>query len=77
MKKKGIFRLIIVLAIVILAIKFVPPVNNWARGNLPEPVLALIGEKPKNIFERGSDAIGNTIQKGKNMVGDIVDKVSN
>ncbi len=77
MKKKGIYQLIIVIAILVIAIKFVPPVNKWARGNLPEPILSLIGEKPQNIFERGSDTIGNTIEKGKDLVGDLVDKVKN
>lgn len=77
MKRKSLFQLILVLVILIIAIKFVPPVNNWARGNLPEAVLTLIGERPKNVFERGSDIIGNSIKKGTNLVEDVVDKVKN
>jgi hypothetical protein len=77
MNRKSFYQLILVLVILVIAIKFVPPVNSWARGNLPESVLTLIGEKPKNIFERGSDIIGNSIKKGTNLVEDVVDKVKN
>lgn len=76
MKFKGIVQIAIVIAILVFAIKFVPPINDWARGNLPEPVLAIIGEKPKNIFERGADKLGNSLKKGKNMVNDLVEKVT-
>ncbi len=74
--KKGLIQIIIVIAILVVAIKFVPPINDWARGNLPEPVLTLIGEKPKNVFERGGDAISDGLNKTKNAVKDLVDKVS-
>lgn len=77
MKQKAWIRIIIVIAIIVVAIKLVPPVNDWARGNLPEPVLRLLGEEPKNIFERGADKLGDSLQKGKDLVNDVVDKVKN
>jgi hypothetical protein len=60
--KTGIL-LIIIIAISIVAIKFVPVVNDWARGNFPESVLTIIGEKPKSIFEKGSDVIRGELKK--------------
>lgn len=75
MKRKSLYQLILVLVIVVIAIKYVPPVNSWARANLPESVLTLIGEKPKNVFERSADMIGESINKGTNLVEGIVEKV--
>ncbi|MBU3917241.1 hypothetical protein KKA14_17035 [bacterium] len=72
---KSIAKLIIVLVVIVVVIKFVEPVNNWARGNLPQEVLALIGEKPKSIFEKSSDFIGDNVKKGTGIVEDIIDKV--
>ena len=73
--RKGLWQIVFVIIIVVIAIKFVPPVNNWARGNLPEPLLTVLGEKPKSVFERGSDFIGDSLKKGSNLVDDLVDKV--
>ncbi|TRZ75935.1 MAG: hypothetical protein D4R93_04130 [Deltaproteobacteria bacterium] len=75
MKRKSLYQLILVLVILVIAIKYVPPVNSWARANLPESVLTLIGEKPKDVFERSADMIGESIKKGTNLVEDIVEKV--
>ena len=75
MKRKSLYQLILVLVILVIGIKYVPPVNSWARANLPESVLTLIGEKPKNVFERSADMIGESIKKGTNLVDDIVEKV--
>ncbi len=50
-------KLVIILLIVIGAIKFVEPVNNWARGHLPEEILEIIGEKPKNLLEKVGDLV--------------------
>ncbi|MBU2510467.1 hypothetical protein KJ966_03985 [bacterium] len=75
--KKSLIQLIFVIAILVIAIKFVPPVNDWARGNLPESLLTLIGEKPKNIFERGNDAISDGMKKTKTAIEDLVEKVKN
>lgn len=33
--KKNLVTLIVILALVIAAIKLVPPVNDWARGTCP------------------------------------------
>ena len=74
---KSIAKLIIVLALVVVAIKLIEPVNDWARGNLPEEILTLIGEKPKGIFERSSDFIGDTMKEGSGVIEDIVDKIKN
>ena len=52
---KTFFGLIIFLTALVLAIKFVEPVNDLARTHLPEPVLEIIGEKPKNLLEKGID----------------------
>ncbi len=75
--KKGLIQIIFVIAVLVVAIKFVPQVNDWARGNLPESVLTLIGEKPKGIFERSSDVISDGLKKTKTAVEDLVDKVKN
>lgn len=75
MKLKILYQLILVLVILVIAIKYVPPVNSWARSNLPESVLTLIGEKPKNVFERSADVISESIKKGTNLVDDIVETV--
>lgn len=74
--KKGLVQIILVLIIMVIAIKYVPQVNDWARGNLPEAVLTIIGEKPKGIFEWGSDSISDGLKKGSDMVDDLVDKVT-
>lgn len=75
--KKMIYSLILVLVVLAVAIKYAPPVNSWARANLPESVLGLIGEKPKNVFERSADAIGDSVKKGTDLVEGIVEKVKN
>jgi len=75
MKRTRFCQLILVLAILVLAIKYVPPMNHWARTNLPESILTLIGEKPKNIFERSADRIGEHMKKGTSLVEDMVEKV--
>ncbi len=43
MTRKSLYQLILVLAILVIAIKYGPPVNSWARANLPGSVLSLIG----------------------------------
>jgi len=55
--KKTIFRLIVLLACLVGAIKFIPPVNQVAREILPGAVLKVIGEKPQSALERGVDQI--------------------
>lgn len=75
MKGKSLYQLILVLVILVIAVKYVPPVNNWARGNLPESILALIGEKPKDVFERSLDRIEEGIKKGTDAVDNIVRRV--
>ncbi len=75
--KRSIIQILIVLIFIVIAIKFVPQVNDWARGNLPEEILTVIGEKPKGIFEFGSDSISDGIKKGSDMIKDLTDKVSN
>lgn len=67
---KSWVSLILFLALVIVTIKFVPPVNDWARGNLPAPVLRSIGEEPKNFLERGMDDIGEGIEDAADEVRD-------
>ena len=62
---KNILRVIIVLIVVVLIIKLVPPVNDVAREYLPEPVLKLMGEEPKGIFEKGADGVKDLIGKIK------------
>ncbi len=62
---KNLLRIILVLIVIVLAIKYVPPVNDIARSNLPGPVLELMGEKPKNVFEKGLDQIDSVIDKIK------------
>ena len=74
---KGFTQILFVLIILVFAIKFVPPVKDWARGNLPESLLTMIGEEPKGLFELGSDSISDGLKKGSNMVEDLVDKVTN
>lgn len=61
MKRISLYQLILVLVILVIAIKYAPPVNSWARSNLPESVLILIGEKPKNVFERREVASGKCV----------------
>lgn len=51
--KKLVFLILIVLILCVVAIKFVPPINDIARDHLPDEILTLIGEDPKNIFEQG------------------------
>ncbi|MBM4314826.1 MAG: hypothetical protein FJ122_13055 [Deltaproteobacteria bacterium] len=75
MKRKSLYQLILVLVILVIAIKYVPPLNSWARATLPESVLTLIGEKPKNVFERSADVISESIKKGTNLVEDMVETV--
>lgn len=75
--KKGLIQIIVVLAVLVAVIKFVPQVNDWARGNLPEQVLTLIGEKPKNAFERGTDFIEGGLKKTTNAVENLVDSIKN
>lgn len=75
--RKSWIQMLIVIIIVVFAIKFVPPINDWARSSLPEPLLTVIGEEPKNIFERGSDFMKDGVEKGSNLVEDLVDKVKN
>ncbi len=60
---KNILRVTILLIAIILVIKLVPPLNDAAREYLPEPVLKLIGEEPKGIFEKGADKV-------KDLIGD-------
>ena len=62
---KNILRVIIGLIAIILIIKLVPPVNEAAREHLPTPVLKLIGEQPKGIFEKGADKVKDIIGKIK------------
>jgi hypothetical protein len=51
---KKLFILILVVLIgAIVAIKTVPKANEIAREHLPDEILTLIGEDPKNIFEKG------------------------
>ena len=59
----NILRVIILLIMIILVIKLVPPVNEAVREYLPEPVLKLIGEEPKGIFEKGADTVKEIIRK--------------
>ncbi len=62
---KNILRIIVFLIAVILIVKLVPPVNDVAREYLPAPVLKLIGEQPKGIFEKGADSVKDLISKIK------------
>ena len=75
MKRNGLIQVVIILILLIVIIKFVPPVNNWARGSLPESILTIIGEKPKSVFEKGADLLGDGLEKGKETVQDLVDTV--
>lgn len=75
--KNRFVMLIIIVAILVAAIKFVEPVNDWARGSLPEGILELIGEEPKGLFGRGSDLIEDSLNKGSDVVDDLVDKIGN
>jgi len=77
MKKNGLVQILLVLILMVIIIKFVPPVNDWARDNLPEPVLTIIGEEPRSVFERGSDILGKGLKKGSEAVDDLVDKIKN
>ena len=54
---KNVIIVFLISLIVVGSIKFVEPVNNWARGNLPEELLNLLGEKPKGLFEKVGDLI--------------------
>ncbi len=50
-----------VLAIAAIAtIKYVPTVNDWARENLPESFLEIIGEDPMGIIESGMEKVKST-----------------
>jgi hypothetical protein len=77
MKKNGLFQILVILVLLVVMIKFVPPVNDWARGNLPESVLTLIGEEPQSALEKGTDFLGKELKKGKDAVGDLIDKIKN
>lgn len=76
-RMKKLITLIILLAAGVAAIKYVEPVKDWARETLPEDVLTLIGEEPKGLFEKGADAISEGLEKGSEIVEDLVDKVKN
>ncbi|MDT8445284.1 MAG: hypothetical protein RRB13_00140 [bacterium] len=65
--------LILALALLVLALKYIPPVNDWARGNLPEAVLSLIGERPKNFLERGADGLGKGLEKATDKVKGLLE----
>ena len=73
--KTFIVKLVVILLIVIALIKFVPPINDLARENLPESVLGLIGEKPMGLFERGSDLMGDSIEKGSEFIKGVVEDI--
>jgi hypothetical protein len=51
--KKLFFLIIVVLISATVAIKTVPKAKEIAREHLPDEILTLIGEDPKNIFEKG------------------------
>lgn len=50
---KNYIILALFLVVLVLCIKFVPPVRDLAREHLPAPVLNIIGEKPYNALEKG------------------------
>tara|TARA_B100000614_G_C14548131_1_gene492879 strand:- start:1375 stop:1557 length:183 start_codon:yes stop_codon:yes gene_type:complete len=54
---KNLIIIFLISVIVVGSIKFVEPVNKWARGNLPEEVLKILGEKPKGLIEKVGDLI--------------------
>jgi len=53
--KQPLIVLLLLCLLVIMAIKFVPSVNNLARESLPAPLLKAMGEKPKGILEQQMD----------------------
>lgn len=62
---KSLLRLILLLIVLVLVLKYIPPINDIARSNLPEPVLDLLGEHPKGLLEKGLDQIDSVIDKIK------------
>ncbi len=63
---KKIVGVIVVIIIVVSMIKFVPPINDIARENLPASILNLIGEKPKGLFEKGLDRVNGVLESLSN-----------
>ena len=59
--KKFIAFILISIILFVLAVKLVEPVNDFARENLPDEILRIIGEKPKNVFEKGLDSVKDAI----------------
>ena len=57
MNVKNFIIVVLITIIVVGSLKYVEPVNSWARGNLPEEVLKILGEKPKGLFEKVGDLI--------------------
>ena len=68
---KAIIGVVVVLGALVVAIKFVGPVNNLARTHLPESVLSIIGEKPKGFVERSVDTVGEGLEDMGNAVKDV------
>ena len=44
-------------AIAITILQYVPPINDMAKKNLPEPLLEIIGENPMKILETGMEKV--------------------
>ena len=61
MLKAKILKLLAALILLVVVIKFVPPINNIARENLPAPVLKLIGEKPMGVLEKGMNRLNDLV----------------
>ncbi|MBF0274518.1 MAG: hypothetical protein HQK84_04720 [Nitrospinae bacterium] len=66
---KVVVGTVIVLVILVITIKFVEPVNDFARTHFPEPILSLLGEKPKGIIEKSLDKV----EKGLEDMGDAIE----
>ena len=60
--RSPIMSLVFLIAILFAAVKFVPPVNHWARVALPDQVLEIIGEEPIGFLEQGLDEIKKLVK---------------
>ncbi len=60
--KSAIISLVFLTLLAFGAIKFVDPVNKWARATLPSAILEAIGEEPLGLLEQGLDELKNLIK---------------
>ncbi|MDX2471283.1 MAG: hypothetical protein QNL04_11990 [SAR324 cluster bacterium] len=60
--KSPIISLVFLIILALGAIKFVAPVNKWARATLPPQVLGAIGEEPIGLLEQGLDELKSLIK---------------